>query len=119
MEMIKRINKQSIAVLIVAAILSSFFDWKKLPLSVLIGGALALANLKGIHWGVSALINPEEASEAKGKLVFFSMFRLLIVFVLLAVMLYFKLVNIFGVLTGLTIVFIIIMKEGLIASKKL
>ncbi len=119
MEMIKRINRQSIIVLLIAAAFSAFMDWKKLPLSILIGGALALANLKGIHWGVSALINPEEASEAKGKLVFFSMFRLLIVFVILAVMLYFKLVNIFAVLIGLTIVFVIIMKEGLIASKKL
>ncbi len=119
MEMVKKINKQAAVVLIIAALFSALFDYKRMPLGVLVGGALALANLKGIHWGVKAMINPETANMAKGRLIIFSFFRLMLVFVILAVLLYLHLVNIFGVLIGLTIVFVLIMKEGLTAAKNL
>jgi len=119
MEMVKKINKQAVVVLAVAALISALIDWKRMPLGVIVGGVLALANLKGIHWGVTALLNPETASTAKAKLIIFSFFRLMLVFIILAILLYFHLVNIFGVLIGLTIVFVLIMKEGLIASKNL
>ncbi len=119
MEMVKRINRQAVVVLVIAALFSALFDWKRMPLGVLVGGALALANLKGIHWGVRALINPETANTAKGRLIVFSFFRLMLVFLILAILLYLHLVNVFGVLIGLTIVFVLIMKEGLVASKNL
>jgi|Deesub1362B_J571_1020462.scaffolds.fasta_scaffold00078_58 hypothetical protein len=119
MEMIKRINRQSLYLLIFIAVLSSFFDWKRAPISVLVGGALALANLKGIHWGVTGLINPESIEGAKGKLVFFSLIRLFAVFAVLAVLIYLKLVNIVAVLVGLTVVFLIILKEGFKESRGL
>lgn len=119
MEMVKRINRQAAVLLIVVALFSALFDWKRMPLGVLVGGLLALANLKGIHWGVNAMIRPETASVAKGRLIVFSFFRLMVMFVVLAILLYLHLINIFGVLIGLTIVFVLILKEGLVASKNL
>ncbi len=119
MEMVKRINRQAAVLLIVVALFSALFDWKRMPLGVLVGGLLALANLKGIHWGVNAMIRPGTANVAKGRLIVFSFFRLMVMFVVLAILLYLHLINIFGVLIGLTIVFVLILKEGLVASKNL
>ncbi len=117
--MIKRINRQAIFVLIPLSLLSALIEWKKLPLSILTGGALALVNLKGLHWEVLGLTNPEVARGAMGSLLFFSMFRLLIIFIILTVLLSLRFINILGALTGLTVVFILIMKEGLAEAKRL
>ena len=119
MRMIKRINRQAIPVLIFLSLLSTLIEWKKLPLSILTGGILALVNLKGLHWEALGLTNPEAARGAMGPLLFFSMFRLLIVFIILTVLLSLSLINILGTLTGLTVVFILIMKEGLTEARKL
>jgi hypothetical protein len=118
-KMIKRINRQAILVLIPLSLLSALIEWKKLPLSILTGGALALVNLKGLHWEVLGLTNPEAARGAMGNLLFFSMFRLLIIFIILTVLLSFRLINILGALTGLTVVLILIIKEGLVEARRL
>lgn len=117
MEMIKRVNRQALFLLLPLALLSALIEWKRLPAGILVGGALGLANLKGLYWGVGGVMNPESADRAKGRLVFFSIFRLSLVFVLLGILIYLRLINIFGVLTGFTIVFIIVMKEGLRETK--
>jgi hypothetical protein len=117
--MIRRINKQSLFLLLPLSLLSALIDWKKLPVSIIVGGAVALVNLKGLHWGLSALINPETAPYAMGRLVFFSLFRLLVAFSILGILLYLRLVNVVGVLAGITVVFVIIMKEGLTEARKL
>jgi len=117
--MVKRINRQALITLIIIAGLSALVEWKRLPLSIIIGGLLALANLKGLHWGVTGLFSSEEASESRGKLVFFSIFRLLILFAILAVLLYLRLVNVIGILAGLTVVFFFIVIEGFREAKRL
>ncbi len=113
MEMVRRINRISAALLLIAALVSALFDWKKFPLGIIVGGVLALANLKGIQWGVRGIADPEVASQMKGRIIFFSLFRLLILFIILAVLLYLRIVNIWGVMIGLTIVFVTTMIEGL------
>ncbi len=117
--MIKRVSRQALITLGVLGGLSAFIDWKRLPLSIIIGGLLALANFRGLHWGVTGLFSSEEASESRGKLVFFSVFRLLILFALLALLLYLRLVNVIGILAGLTVVFFFIVIEGFREAKKL
>ncbi|NOY63903.1 MAG: hypothetical protein GXO97_00670 [Nitrospirae bacterium] len=117
MKMIKRINRISLVLLLIAALVASFFDWKKFPAGILVGGALALANLKGIQWGIQGITDPEIASQLKGRIIFFSLFRLLILFIILAILLYLRLVNIWAIMIGLTIVFVTIMIEGLREAK--
>lgn len=119
MEMIKRINKHSIYLLVPLTVIGAFFDIKKAPISVILGGLIALANLKGLSWGVKGLINPETAEAAKGKLVFFSLLRLTGVFVILAIFLYLKLVDVLFLLLGITAVFMVIIREGLREARNL
>jgi hypothetical protein len=114
MILIKRIYKQSAIILIPAAIVSAFFEWKKLPVSILIGGILALANLKGLVWGIQGLVGTEQAS---GKLVFLSLIRLFILFAILIVLFWLKLINVFGIFIGFTVVLVLLLKEGFKSAK--
>jgi hypothetical protein len=50
-------------------------------------------------------------------MVFFSQFRLFMLFLILAVLIYLKLVNVFGILIGFTVVFALLMIEGYRLSK--
>jgi len=113
--LIKRTYKQSIIILLPVSILSAFIEWKKLPLSILVGGILGLVNLRGIVRGVQGLIG----HGSPGKLIFLSIFRLGILASILTILVIYKLVNIFGILIGFTIVVIAIIKEGLRAAKEM
>jgi hypothetical protein len=114
--LIKRTYKLAIIILLPLSILSAFIEWKRLPISILIGGILGLANLRGIARGVEGLIVKNRPS---GVLIFFSLLRLTILASILAILVIFKLVNIFGILIGFTVVFIVIIKEGLSVAKEL
>jgi hypothetical protein len=114
MDLIKRIYKKSVLVLIPLALLSALLDWKKLPLSIVIGGALGLANIKGLAWGVNGLIG---TGRATGRMIFFSMFRLFLLFGILSLLVYLRIVNVFGILAGFTVIFALLMIEGLKYAK--
>lgn len=110
MELIKRINKKSVFALVLLAIASSFFEWRKLPISIIIGGVLGLANLKGLSWSVEGLMGTRRPT---GKMIFFSIFRLFLLFLIIAALVYLKLVNIFGILIGFTVIFVFLIIEGI------
>ncbi len=109
MELIKRINKKAFIVLAVCAAASGFVEWRRLPLSIIVGGVLGLVNLKGLSWSVEGLIGTHRPT---GKMIFFSIFRLLILFVIISALVFLKLVNIFGILIGFTVVFALLLVEG-------
>jgi len=120
--LIKRIHRQALIYLVVAATvttaiaaLTAIADWRKLPHSVLIGGLLALANFKGLAWGLKDFATLQRPS---GKLVFWSMVRFFILSLILIVLAILKLINFVGILIGLTVVFALIIKEGLRAVKE-
>jgi len=115
MDLVKRVFKRSLLLLIPIALLSALIEWKKLPASILIGGGLALLNIKGLAWGVEGLLGTHKATV---KMVFFSQFRLFMLFLILAVLIYLKLVNVFGILIGFTVVFALLMIEGYRLSRK-
>jgi len=112
---VKKIFKQAAIAVVCAAALSSFLDWKVWPLSVIVGGLLGLANLKAMVWGIEGLIS---AYKASGMLVFFSMLRLFLILLIITGLLVLKLVNIPGILVGFTIIFTLIIKEGLVYAKE-
>ncbi len=89
---------------------SAFIEWKKLPLSILIGGFLCLLNLRALAWGVQGLLGSHKAG---AKLLFFSQFRLVVLFLVLTMLVYLKLVNIFGIFAGFTVIFSMVIVEGL------
>lgn len=115
--LIKRIHRQALIFLIIAAAITTLIaalteitDWRKMPHSVLIGGLLGLANLKGLAWGLKDFATLHRPS---GKLVFWSMLRFFILAFILIVLAILKLIDFFGILIGFTVVFVLILKEGL------
>ena len=114
MDLIKKIYRKSFLVLVPLALLSALLEWKKLPMSVIIGGALGLANIKGLAWGVRGLVGTERAT---GRMIFFSMFRLFLLFAILSLLVYLQLVNVFGILAGFTVIFALLLIEGLKYAK--
>jgi hypothetical protein len=115
--LIRRIHRQALAVLIIVAALTTLIaslaaitDWKKLPHSILIGGLLGLANLKGLAWGLKDFATLHRPS---GKLVFWSMVRFFVLAMILIILALLKLINFIGILIGFTVVFALIIKEGL------
>ncbi|MBI3377348.1 MAG: hypothetical protein HY035_02945 [Nitrospirae bacterium] len=115
-EIIKRVYRQSVFSLIPIAIISAVIEWKRLPLSILIGGILALANLKGLAWGIGGLVGTGE--QVSGKLVFFSLIRLFILFVILIILMWLKVINIAGIFVGITTVLIVLLTVGFKAAKE-
>jgi len=114
MELIRRIFKKSIIILVPLAVLSAVIEWKKLPVSILAGGVLGFANIRGLAWGVEGLFG---ADKETSKMIFFSMFRLIMLFLILLTLVYLKLVNIFGILIGFTVIFVLLIIEGHSFSK--
>ncbi|MBI5640098.1 MAG: hypothetical protein HZA17_06725 [Nitrospirae bacterium] len=114
MELINRIYKKSLIILLLLAAVSVFIEWKKLPAGVLIGGILGLANIRGLAWGVEGLLG---SGKATARMIFFSVFRLTILLVTISLLVYLRLVNIFGILGGLTVVFLMVIFEGLRYAK--
>lgn len=113
--LIKKINKQSVFVLLPFSAIAFFFaDWR-FAFSILIGGGAGLLNLRGLAWSLNALFGTERSG---GKIVVLSIFRLLALFVILVTLAALRLINPFALLIGFTAVFTIILKEGLAAARK-
>ena len=119
--LIKRIHRQALIFLIITAAITTLIaaltditDWRKMPHSVLIGGLLGLANLKGLAWGLKDFATLHRPS---GKLIFWSMFRFFILAFILIALALLKLIDFFGILIGFTVVFVLILKEGLRIAK--
>ena len=111
---LRRIYKQGIFILLVLSVAAAFFDWKKLPLSILIGGLLGLANLKGLAWGLRDFA----ASRPTGRVIFWSMVRFFVLGTILFILALLQLINFIGILIGFTVVFILILKEGLRTARE-
>jgi hypothetical protein len=114
--MIKKIFKNSVLVLIPLAVISAFIEWKKLPASILMGGILGLVNIKGLAWGIEGLFGP---AMMKGPMILFSLFRLAMIFLIIVLLLYLKFVNLIGILIGFSVIFMMVLIEGLKFAKSL
>lgn len=112
--MIKRIYKQGAFVIISLSVISVFFAEWRVSLSIIIGGLVGAGNLRGIVWGVTSLLGTEKA---QAKMMALGMFRLLVIFSILAILAILKVINAYGFLIGFTALLIIIVKEGFLASK--
>ena len=115
MELIQKIHRNSLIILFPLAVASAFIEWRQLPLSILMGGVLAILNIRALAWGVQGVLGSQKSGT---KMLFFSQFRLVMLFMILAVLLYLKVVNIFGILAGFTVVFSMVVIEGLKHARK-
>lgn len=111
---LRRIYRTGFFILLPLAALSALYDWKKLPLSIVIGGVLGLANLKGLAWGLRDF----SAYKPTGRVIFWSMLRFMIIGMILFILALLKLINFIGILIGFTVVFTLILKEGLRTARE-
>ncbi|HXX57011.1 MAG TPA: hypothetical protein VEI96_03315 [Thermodesulfovibrionales bacterium] len=119
----KRIVKKSALVILPLTLLSFAVNWEAenlrflrifgnpvfVPVSIVIGGLLGLANINGLIWSLERLLG---SSRANAKLVFVSMFRLLILFAVIIALTALKLINFLGLLTGMLVVFLVLIREA-------
>ncbi len=109
MEILKRVIRKSIFIILPAVIISFFYEAQKLPLGIFLGWLFGIVNLRTLSRNVEGLVGTEKAT---AKIVISSMFRLLALFAVIFFLIYYKVVNVFGLLFGFTVVFILILIEG-------
>jgi hypothetical protein len=124
MELTKRVFNQSILV-VLPLVLFTFLVRAKLeqieflvllgnprliPASIVIGGILGILNLKGLAWGIESLLGTHKANVT---LLVLNILRLLILFIVITILVAFRLVNLLGLILGMTVVLFILIKEGL------
>lgn len=93
--------------------ISAFFEWKRVPHGIIAGWLFGILNLRLMTKNVHAFIGSERATV---KIVFLSITRLVALLTAMAFLIYFKIINIFGLIFGLTVVFILILIEGMRVS---
>ncbi len=113
MEILKGVAKKSILIILPLMAVSALIEWKRLPLGIMMGWLLGIINLRALSRNVKGFLGSEKAT---AKIVFLSMTRLLALFSAIAILVYYRIINIFGLLIGFTVVFVFILIEGLRAE---
>ena len=129
MELIKKVTKKSVIIVFPLILLSFLVDWNDerlkfiglfgnpglMAMSILIGGVIGLANLKGLVWGIESLLGTHRADT---RMVFLSLLRLFILFALIIILVVMRLINLLGFLIGMTVVFLVLIREALRIAKE-
>jgi hypothetical protein len=115
MEILKGVIKKSIIIIIPAIAIAIYFKWEKAPAGILAGAIFGILNLRGLVRSVEGFIS---SKRVRGIIMFSSAFRLLGLFAVIVALVYLKAVNVFGLLFGFTIVFILILIEGFRVANK-
>lgn len=129
MDLIKKVTRKSVIVIFPLILLSFLVDWNDerlkfiglfgnpglMAMSILIGGVIGLANLKGLVWGIESLLGTHRANT---RMVFLSLLRLFILFALIIILVVMKLINLLGFLIGMTVVFLVLIREALRIAKE-
>jgi hypothetical protein len=133
MELIKKVTKRSVIVIFPLILLSFLVDrlvgWNDerlkfiglfgnpglMAVSILIGGIIGLANLKGLVWGIESLLGTHRANT---RMVFLSLLRLFMLFAVIIILVVMRLINLLGFLIGMTVVFLVLIKEALDMAKE-
>jgi len=119
-KLIPRIYKDA-AVCLPAAAAGAYLAGPEYPLPVFVGGLVGLAHLTGVGITARALTvaasgNP--GTGLKGALWVFSVFRLLIVAAVLALLVRFARLHILGLLAGLMLVYALVVVEGFLDARR-
>ncbi len=115
MEILKRVIKKSIFIILPAILMAGYFiEPQKAPLGIFMGWLFGVFNMRQLSRNVEGIIGSEKATF---KLLFMSLARLLILFAAIFALIYYRVVNVFGLLFGFTVVFVLIMIEGAKVSR--
>ena len=115
MDILKGVLKKSIFIILPAMLLAGYFiESRKVPLGIFMGALLGIINLRQLSRNVEGFFGSQSAT---AKLLFMGMLRLIFLGAAIVALIYYKVVNIFGLLFGFTVVFVLIMVEGFRISK--
>jgi len=109
MEILKRVLKTSIFIIPPLIIASFFIESRRLPLGIFMGWLFGIVNLRALSKNVQGLLGPEKAA---GKIVILNIMRLLALSGAIVMLVYYRIVNVIGLLIGFTVVFTLILIEG-------
>ena len=116
MKILKGVLKKAIFIIFPAMLLAGYFiEPRKVPLGIFMGALLGVVNLRQLSRNVEGFFGSQSAT---AKLLFTGVLRLLFLGTAIVALIYYKVVNIFGLLFGFTVVFILIMVEGFRIGKK-
>ncbi|TNF55849.1 hypothetical protein EP227_01735 [bacterium] len=115
MDILNGVIKKSLFIIIPAVVIAALSDSKKLPLGIIAGTALGILNFRGLVRSVEGFVGSEGLT---AKILFMSMFRLVLLFAAIAILMWLKIINVFGLIFGFTVVFIFILLEGFRVAKK-
>ncbi len=115
MDILKGVLRKSVFIIIPAMLLAGYFiEPRKAALGIFMGALLGIVNFRQLSRNVEGFFGSQSAT---AKLIFAGMLRLLFLGAAISALIYYKVVNIFGLLFGFTVVFILIMVEGFRISK--
>ena len=115
MEIFKGVIKKAVFIILPSMLLAGYFiEPRKVPLGIFMGALLGIVNLRQLSRNVEGFFGSQSAT---AKLLFTGMLRLLFLGAAIVALIYYKVVNIFGLLFGFTVVFVLIMVEGFKVSK--
>lgn len=109
MDLLKRVIKKSLIIILPVAVVSAFFEWKRLPLGIIIGGLVGIFILRGAVKSAEGLV---KAESTMARAAFGSLTRALILFVAIFVLIWAKIINVIGMLFGFTVIIFLILYEG-------
>lgn len=91
-----------------------FIEPVKLPMSIIVGGLLALVNFSSLRRSIQKHLDTNQPA----KLFFLGAFRLFIVFAIIIALAMGRVVNLVGLAAGFTVVLVMLTLEGLKAARK-
>ena len=108
------VSAATVAVLIFTFVQEGGERWWFLPLSVIFGGALGLLNFRWLAMAVQRVYLRQGATAGLSNLaaVVISFLKLSIIFIILFVVIKWKVLHIFGLVAGLSLCFLAIIWEG-------
>lgn len=115
MDILNGVIKKSLFIILPAVVIAALSESKKLPLGIIAGTALGILNFRGLVRSVEGFVGSEGLTV---KILFMSMFRLVLLFAAIAILMWLKIINVFGLIFGFTVVFIFILLEGFRVAKK-
>lgn len=111
---LNRVYIQTLIAVAVLSAISAFIEPVKLPLGILLGGVLGIINLRGLKRGLENFLG---TYRPQGKLLFLSIFRLFLLFAVIVLLAVYRVVNLLGLLVGFTVVFSLLLFEGMRAAR--
>ena len=114
MDLVRQVVIKSFVVIIVLSVPSLVYLDKKIFTGLVSGWLIGIVNLRQLAKNIHNFLG---STGARFKIVFLSILRLSVLFVAIFLLIYEQIVNIFGLITGFTVVFIFIIIEGLRISR--